>query len=794
MGNTLGGAQNKNTFDKNLAGGILPPLSSITYGGSFNEYYFNDNYNKLDEIFYFQPSIACSKDPLSEEMENYISITLHSSKDGLNERDPLNLILCLDISGSMAEKLENETKMKVSNEVICEIINSLTDEERVGIVLFDENVEILQEMKKIKQLNKEELNKKVLEIKEQGGTNMTNAFNEAVKMIQNGTKNSKENDPKNNRIIFLTDAIPNLESEKNLFQSIEQASILGIYSTFIGIGLDFNTDVVDEITKVKCANYFSVHSKKEFEKVLKIDFNYIVSPCVISSHLLLESNSFSIIDAFGTPFPKETTKKFIELGSSCASDTIGNETKGGLILIKIEKEKENDNIDLILNYKTNEFDKEISKIERIKFNLKEEYYENEAIRKGIVLKRYVDFMKKIIKSEENEKERIKQEMKQFNNYLIEECNLILDPQLKKEIEKIEQIKYAKFEKVNTESLGYLKRKMRRDLMITNLSKTKSKSKIVEVEKIQRENGKLLLKLMKNGKLEEIEKLLKQGAFPNLSDENGNYPIHLAMERNDSFDILKLFFDEIYYFETDINSQNKKGETILHLSCHQPNSDLVSYLLDKGVDPNIQDENGDTCLHVLSQISNHKNIHHYEHLQHCLDYGTNLDVKNKKGEFCNQITKNIIFIRKFMDHKFDTSTEVSGGDVEIGLFWNNLNDLDLHCICRCKNEISYAKRDCLSCFAHLDVDMNVSITNDPKVSSNTPVEHIFWPIIVPGEYSVQVHHYQNHQGIVNETPYFISIMLNGNSVFEYEGVITEEKKDTIVNFEFDKERNFKIIKE
>ena len=260
----------------------------------------------------------------------------------MNERDPLNLILCLDISGSMAEKLGDETKMNISNEFICEIVKILEDNERIGIVLFDENTEILEPIKKISEINREDVMKKVMEIKEQGGTNITLAFSEAFKMIKEVTKNQQKNDPKNNRIIFLTDAIPNLQEERDLFKLINDASEEGIYSTFIGIGLDFNTDVVDEITKAKGSNYLSVHSKKDFENFLKVDFNYLVSPCVTSSHILLKSNSFEIEDAYGTPFSSETTKNFIQLGSSCASNTSGDQTKGGLILIKIKKIDKND--------------------------------------------------------------------------------------------------------------------------------------------------------------------------------------------------------------------------------------------------------------------------------------------------------------------------------------------------------------------------------------------------------------------------------------------------------------------
>jgi Ca-activated chloride channel homolog len=79
-------------------------------------------------------------------------------------------------------------------------------------------------------------------------------------------------------ILFLTDAMPNVGFEMNDLQSLtKSASKDKIFTTFIGIGLDFDASLVDDLTKVDGANYISVHSKDDFMKVLKDDFNYIVT-------------------------------------------------------------------------------------------------------------------------------------------------------------------------------------------------------------------------------------------------------------------------------------------------------------------------------------------------------------------------------------------------------------------------------------------------------------------------------------------------------------------------------------
>ena len=44
-----------------------------------------------------------------------------------------------------------------------------------------------------------------------------------------------------------------------------------------GVGLDFNTELVESITKVKGANYFAVHSPGEFRRRLVDEFDYAVT-------------------------------------------------------------------------------------------------------------------------------------------------------------------------------------------------------------------------------------------------------------------------------------------------------------------------------------------------------------------------------------------------------------------------------------------------------------------------------------------------------------------------------------
>jgi len=232
-----------------------------------------------------------------------------------------------------------------------------------------------------------------------------------------------------------------------------------------------------------------------------------------------------------------------------------------------------------------------------------------------------------------------------------------------------------------------------------------------------------------------------------------------------------------------------------LACKKGESDLTAYLLEKGANPNVQDKDGNTCLHILSKLTN-EGVEHDDILDQCLTYGGDLEIKNNSSFlFLNRMTTNTKFERRYMEHKFDITEDVTGGDVEIGFSWSNLNDLDVHCHCVCKSHIHYSSKKCHNCRGFLDFDMNVSVSNDPKASSNSPVEHIFWPFIVPGVYSIEANYYRNHPGIEKVSEYLVTISVKGQCLFEKKGKLTFEKETQFVcSFEFDKEKNFKILDE
>lgn len=158
----------------------------------------------------------------------------------------------------------------------------LNHDDRFGLVLFESKSCVHTKFKEMKNHKLSEI-ERILRIRPRGGTNFESGYNEALNMFEN---DCKDYDLKKyeNRIIYLTDACPNIgASDPNSLMSLtkKMANVENpakrIYTTFVGVGLDFNVNLVEEITKFRGANYFAVHSAKEFFKRLDIEFDYVCS-------------------------------------------------------------------------------------------------------------------------------------------------------------------------------------------------------------------------------------------------------------------------------------------------------------------------------------------------------------------------------------------------------------------------------------------------------------------------------------------------------------------------------------
>ena len=416
VGFSAGGSKDIDTFRRNIELGYLPPPTTLSHEGLFYDYFFETGPKQAcSQLFCPNYATATTKDPFSEETEYFLAVGLDSNiKASDFKRKKLNLVIVLDISGSMSSSFDSYyydqtpgasasnsssshqptlSKMEVANRSLVALLKHLKADDRLGVVLFNDSAHLAKDLRLIKETDLGAIKSHILEIQADGGTNMEAGYRQATQLLEQ-YKDASSGDYEN-RIIFLTDAMPNLGSttKESLTNLARQNAADKIYSSFIGIGLDFNTELIQALSQIRGANYFSVHSSQEFARRLDEGFDYMVTPLVFDLNLKLEAAGYEIQAVYGSPEANLATGQIMKVNTLFPSLRVDNQTRGGLILLHLKKKSSQADLNLSVSYLDRAGRKQQNQ-QTIKFaDTGQDTFAHNGVRKGIVLARMINLLK-----------------------------------------------------------------------------------------------------------------------------------------------------------------------------------------------------------------------------------------------------------------------------------------------------------------------------------------------------------------------------------------------------------------
>lgn len=333
------------------------------------------------------------------------------------KRKKLNLLVILDKSGSMESRFANggggRSKMEVANECVVGLLGHLTPNDRFGLIAFDNESTTMQEMALMEDIDVPSLRERILSVRASGGTNFECGYTDGLAMYDD----AKHDEEYDNRIVLVTDAQPNqgVTDPASLMAMVDQHandSTNYIYTTFVGVGLDFNARLVAQMSSTRGCNHYSVHSAADFAKVMDEDFEYMVTPLVfnVSLKLTAEGGACCIDRVYGASKEREESMigngeitKIHTLFPSKKSAKEGG-TKGGIQLIKLKANGQGDanmNVQIEVSFEDKngkKYRNEQSLCHEVDDkgddDMVEEadFFENSGIRKGILLCRYTEIL------------------------------------------------------------------------------------------------------------------------------------------------------------------------------------------------------------------------------------------------------------------------------------------------------------------------------------------------------------------------------------------------------------------
>jgi Ca-activated chloride channel family protein len=178
------------------------------------------------------------------------------------KRAPVNLSLVIDRSGSM-----NGEKIAHARQAALALLEQLDEHDRLAVVHYGNDVTVFPGTF-VTDDNKRRLRSFISRIQDEGGTNIGDGLAAGKAQLDKG-----RTDFKVNRLILLSDGQPTvgITSATGLARLVTKFHADGTTITSIGVGLDFNEDLMQRLAEVGGGSYANIQNTTALASIFERD-------------------------------------------------------------------------------------------------------------------------------------------------------------------------------------------------------------------------------------------------------------------------------------------------------------------------------------------------------------------------------------------------------------------------------------------------------------------------------------------------------------------------------------------
>jgi len=188
-------------------------------------------------------------------------------KEQNSERLPLNLGFVIDRSGSMGGE-----KLAYTKQAVNYAINHLATPDYASLTVYDNEVDVLVESQPA--TNKDQFRNIVNQIFCGGCTNLSGGLVKGYREVM------KHYEPeKVNRVLLMTDGLANegITDKSKLCRKVQEMKNTGVSVTTLGVGEDFDEDLLTAMAEASGGNYFFIDSTEKIPKVFAQEMQALLS-------------------------------------------------------------------------------------------------------------------------------------------------------------------------------------------------------------------------------------------------------------------------------------------------------------------------------------------------------------------------------------------------------------------------------------------------------------------------------------------------------------------------------------
>lgn len=204
-------------------------------------------------------------------------------------RPPLNLGLVIDRSGSMEGK-----KIDYARKAASYAVEQLLSTDRISVTIYDDQIETIVPSTLVK--NKEAILNKIKRITARNMTALYDGW------LEGATQVSQYLQPEQlNRVILLSDGLANVgETNPDVIgESVHGLSQRGVSTTTMGIGDDFNEDLMQGISLSGDGNFYYIQNPEQLPSIFSAELQGIMATIGQKVSLGIDPlNGVQLVDVF----------------------------------------------------------------------------------------------------------------------------------------------------------------------------------------------------------------------------------------------------------------------------------------------------------------------------------------------------------------------------------------------------------------------------------------------------------------------------------------------------------------
>ena len=174
---------------------------------------------------------------------------------------PMNLVLLVDRSTSMTGEALNSVKEAASS-----IVDELSAEDRLSIVAFGSDVDVLVESQAVS--DKQSIKKQIDRLRARGATNVHEALTKGLEQVEKGQAQGLLS-----RMIFLSDgeATEGETDDELILTLAKKARQMGVAVSTLGVGEDYDEVLLSDMAQVSGGNHYFISGPEQIKEVYSLE-------------------------------------------------------------------------------------------------------------------------------------------------------------------------------------------------------------------------------------------------------------------------------------------------------------------------------------------------------------------------------------------------------------------------------------------------------------------------------------------------------------------------------------------